>query len=183
MNSVAFILTIAVTGYLLICVGIFSRKKLNYSQMRHTISELGEAGGDHARSVAYLVFLPTGLLLFLIAYLAQPHGMPTVTLAGCIAVGYVIAAFSPCDVGSPLTGSGRQSIHNLGGTVEYLGGAVALLQLSKQIAPLFSVAGYFVLGAGVAISIPVLAGIRGLIQRVAEICLFAGLALALWFAK
>ena len=32
MKSVAFIFTIAVTGYLLICVGIFSRKKLNYSQ-------------------------------------------------------------------------------------------------------------------------------------------------------
>ena len=183
MNIVAFVLAVIVAAYLLVCVWIFGRKKLNFSQMRHTISELGETGTGHQRRVAYLVFLPTGLLLFLIAYLAQPNGMPTVALASCIAVAYVVAAFFPCDVGSPLTGSGRQSIHNLGGTVEYLGGAVALLQLAKQIDPVFSVAGYFVLGASVAISLPFLAGIRGLIQRLAEICLFAGLALAIWFAK
>lgn len=183
MNIAAFSLIIVVIGFLLACVVIFGRKKPGYSQLRHTISELGETGAEHERSVAYLVFLPTGLLLFLIAYLAQAHGMPTVALASCIAVAYVVAAFFPCDVGSPLTGSGRQSIHNLGGTVEYLGGAVALLQLAKQIDPLFTVAGYVVLGAGVAISLPFLAGIRGLIQRVAEICLFGGLALALWSAK
>lgn len=183
MNIVAFSLAIIVTVYLLVCVGIFGIKKRDYSQLRHTISELGETGSEYQRSVAYLVFLPTGLQLLLIAYLAQAQSMTIVALASCIAIGYVVAAFFPCDVGSPLTGSSRQSIHNLGGTVEYLGGAVSLLQLAKQIDPLFSVAGYFVLGASVAISLPFFAGIRGLIQRIAEFCLFAGLALALWFAK
>lgn len=176
MNIAAFTLTIIASSYLTVCIWIFGRKKSHYSQLRHTISELGEAGAVHERWVGRGVFLPVGLLLLLVAYLVPVA--PTKALALCLAVGYVVAALFPCDIGSPLSGSSRQSIHNIGGTVEYLGGAYALLQLAKPVDPLFSVAGYVVLGAGFAISLPQLAAVRGLIQRIAEICLFGGLAWA-----
>lgn len=183
MNITALVLTIVASAYLVISLWIFGRKKPHYSHLRHTISELGEIESGQEIRVGRGVFLPVGLFLLLVAYLVHALGIPTMALAICIAVGYGVAAFFPCDIGSPLTGSKRQSIHNLGGTVEYVGGAFALLQLAKQIDPLFSVAGYFVLGTALAISFPQLSAIRGLIQRLAEICLFGGLALAIWLGR
>ena len=110
-------LTLFATFYLFALLFFVGAKKSGYSQVRHTISELGEVGAPHERFVAVGVFLPVGLLLLLVAYLTLPLGSETAALAWCIAVGYLVAAMFPCDVGSPLSGSWRQAIHNLGGGV------------------------------------------------------------------
>lgn len=180
MNLFAFALSIVASVHLLFCLWIFGRKKPNYHHLRHTISELVEIGAPQQRQVSWLVFLPVGLLMLVVAYLVQALATPLAALALCISIGYVVAAFFPCDVGSPLTGSNRQSMHNLGGTVEYIGGALVLLELAERLGPLFRIAGYFVLAAGLAISVPQLAAVRGFIQRIAECCLFGGLVLAIW---
>ena len=89
-------------------------------------------GSQLSPIVSYGLFLPVGLLLGLIATLAVSQRVRTTALAGlagCVGTGYVVAAFFPCDVGAPVSGSGRQGIHNLGGAVEYIGGAYWLTQL------------------------------------------------------
>jgi hypothetical protein len=40
--------------------------------------------------------------------------------------------------------------------------------------------GFVVIGVAIALSVPAIAAVRGLIQRIAETCLFAGLAAACW---
>jgi hypothetical protein len=149
-----------------------------YSHWRDTISELGETGTPLMRPVSYGLFLPIGLLLWLAAWVAEANG--TAGLAACVGSGYVIAALFPCDVGSPTSGSGRQQLHNLGGAVEYIGGAYWLSQLSAGP----GIAGYSLssLAAGVVIAGAVLLsapgfGLRGVTQRIVEGVLFGSLLL------
>ncbi len=84
---------------LLAGIGYFGWRKRAYSHWRDTISELGEVGSPQCRRVSYGLFLPVGLLLVLVAMLAD--ALPIAGLAGCMATGYSMAAFFPCDVGSP----------------------------------------------------------------------------------
>jgi hypothetical protein len=100
------------------------------------------------------------------------------TLAGVIAIGYLGAALFPCDVGSPLYGSFRQTTHNLAGGIEYVGGAICLVALGRN-EPMFLVPGVVVVVATLLISGRLVAPVRGLVQRISECCLFGGLLLAL----
>jgi len=177
-----FALALTASTYLLSAIVGFAARRPDYSHFKNTISELGEAGAASARLVSFGVFLPVGLTLLLVAVLARPVEADAALLALCIAVGYVVAAIFPCDPGSPVSGSPRQAVHNLGGGVEYIGGALALWRLSKTHGLLFQVAALIVGAAAVALSIPSLPGIRGLVQRVAEAALFAGLTLSQWQA-
>jgi hypothetical protein len=104
-------------------------------------------------------------------------------LASCIAVGYIGAALFPCDPGSPVSGSARQALHNLAGAVEYIGGGFALTAIARDFGQPFQVAGFVVLAAAIALTVLPSAPVRGGIQRVAELCLFGGLAFALWRAS
>ncbi len=164
--------------YLAVAIVVLGKRKLHYSHIQHTISELAEIGSPVQRVTAYGVFLPVGLLLALVAYeLRFSHGSQAI-LAACIAAGYLIAAFFPCDPGSPISGSLRQAIHNLGGAVQYAGGALALFRISESLGGPFQIAG---LVAGIAmllLSFP--HRYRGLVQRIAETCLFGGLLFSLW---
>jgi hypothetical protein len=178
----ALILTLAVFAYLSAALLMFGARKPAYSHRRHTISELGESGAPQAGLVAAGVFLPIGLGMLLAAWLARPLGSGISALALCIAAGHLTAAAFPCDPGSPLSGSWRQAVHNLGGTVQYIGGAFVLLQMAGHAGQPFRAFGLFVIGAAIALSVPLLANVRGLVQRVAEGCLFGGLALAAWRA-
>jgi hypothetical protein len=178
----AMILTLAVVLYLSAALLILGARKPAYSHARHTISELGESGAPQASLVTAGVFLPIGLAMLLAAWLARPLGFGTSALALCIAVGYLTAAAFPCDPGSPLSGSWRQALHNLGGAVQYGGGASVLLQMAGHAGQPFRAFGLCVIAALIALSVPPLASVRGLMQRVAEGCLFGGLALALWHA-
>lgn len=179
-------LTIALTAiaatYLLGSLIVLAPKKSGYSHLKHTISEIGEIGARHQRFVAYGLFLPIGLLLLLVAYLIQSASTPSAALALSIAIGYLVAAAFPCDPGSPLLGTARQAIHNLGGAVEYIGGGFALMALAESFGQSFKAAGFVVLGSAIALSVIPSTSVRGIIQRAAEACLFVGLALAVWRA-
>jgi len=171
-------LSLAASIYLAINIIVGARRKNGYGHTRHTISELGEYGSANMRFVSLGVFLPVGLILAIVALLLRADHQPIAGLACAIAVGYLVAAFLPCDPGSPLAGTWRQSVHNLGGAVEYIGGAYALLRIAELLGPGFRVAGIVVAGAAVLLSFE--SSFRGIVQRVAETCLFAGLCIALW---
>ena len=169
-----------VAAYLFVCLFILAPKKPGYSQVKHTISEIGEVGAPNQHFVAFGLFLPIGLLMLLVAYLSQPTSMPSAALALCIAIGYLVAAAFPCDSGSPISGTARQAIHNLGGAVEYVGGGSALMTLSESFGQPFKMAGFVVFAAVVALSVMPSTSVRGIIQRVAELCLFGGVAVSVW---
>ena len=123
------------------------------------------------------------MLLLVVASLLRPVSQPAALLALCIAIGYLFAAAFPCDRGSPSTGSARQTVHNLGGAVEYIGGGIALLRLSETLGEPFRLAGVAVLGGAVALSIPAIAVVRGLIQRAVEGVALRRVALAVWLSR
>jgi hypothetical protein len=176
----AALLTVLAAAYLAIGLFYFARRKPGYSHLRDTISELGETGSRDQRLVALAWFLPIGLALLLVASLVRTESPAASMLALAIALGYVGAALFPCDPGSPLSGTWRQSLHNLAGGIEYIGGGFALMTLARDLGAAFQIAGFVVLGAAIALSVLPATGFRGAIQRVAEICLFGGLACAAW---
>lgn len=171
------LLAIIACVYLLVGIGIAQRRRPLYRWQKDTISELGETGAHDARLVNYFIFLPVGLILLGIPAMhflqesAQGYNSPLIGLTGCVGVGYVLAAFFPCDPGSPATGTSRQTVHTLGGFVEYAGGAYFLSQAGEN----FKYAGIVVMGCAVLISFNT--PWRGAIQRVAEILLFSGILL------
>lgn len=164
------------TALLVAGISYAGRRKPGYSHLQHTISELGETDSPVARLVNYGLFLPVGVLLFGLA--ASTDYTALRGLATCVGVGYVVAASFPCDPGSPLSGSSRQQIHNLGGAVEYIGGAYFLSQLTPEHTflgqHLFTIAAGVVGALAVLLSVPGLP-IRGLVQRIAEVVLFGTL--------
>jgi hypothetical protein len=166
--------------YLLASLIALAPRKAGYSHIKHSISEIGEIGAPNQRFVAFGLFLPIGLVLLLAAYLVRPASPAAAALALCIAIGYVGAAAFPCDPGSPLFGTARQALHNLAGAVEYVGGGFALMKLAGSFGQLFKLAGFVVLGTAIALSVLPSNSVRGIIQRIAETCLFGGLALAIW---
>jgi hypothetical protein len=182
-ETAALLLTLLASGYLLTQIFVLARRTPLYSHMRDTISELGEFGAPEQRLVALGVFLPVGVVLLIVAALLRGANPLAALLALCVAIGYLTAAAFPCDPGSPLSGSPRQGIHNLGGAVEYIGGGLALVRLSETFGQAFAVAGFVVLSGAIALSIPGIAAIRGLIQRVAELCLFVSLSAAIWLGR
>lgn len=173
-------LTAIAAAYLTVALLSLAPHKLGYSHIKHTISEIGEIGSRHERFVAFGVFLPVGLLLLAVAYLARSPTPAAGALALCISVGYIGAALFPCDPGSPLTGSSRQGVHNLAGAVEYVGGGFALMIIGQDFGQPFELAAFIVLVAAVGLSILPPAAGRGLLQRIAEACLFGCLGLAAW---
>jgi hypothetical protein len=170
---ISIIISVITVTYLAIGIAYFGRKKL-YSHTRDTISELGETGSALSRLVSLGLFLPVGFLLLIIAY--QLRSSDAQGLALCLAAGYILAAFFPCDPGSPLSGSWKQSIHNLGGAIEYVGGIYFIFRLSQTgitllLLPYQAIAGV-VLICTILISVPGFS-FRGIVQRIAEILLFA----------
>jgi hypothetical protein len=173
-----FALVLLSAVWLLFGLVYVGQRKPGYSQWRDTISELGEVGTPLTRPVSYGLFLPIGLLLWLAAWLTEVDG--TAGLSACVGAGYVLAAFFPCDVGSLTSGSGRQQLHNLGGAIEYIGGAYWLSQLSTGLVvagySLFSLAAGVVVAGAVLLSVPGFS-LRGLTQRIVDGVLFGSLLL------
>jgi hypothetical protein len=179
-GMLATAITAIAAAYLFASLVALAPRKAGYSHLRHTISEIGETGARDQRFVALGLFLPVGLALLLVACLLRPASTPAAALALCIAIGYIGAAAFPCDPGSPLSGTPRQALHNLAGAVEYIGGGFALMTLARDLGQPFKFAGFIVLAAAVGLSVVPAGAGRGILQRVAEPCLFAGLALAAW---
>ncbi len=177
--SAALVLILLSALHLAFGIVRFGARKPGYSHTRDTISELGEVGDPNARLVAYGWFLPVGVALGVVALLVYTPAPAAGALTLCIAIGYVAAALAPCDRGAPAVGSPRQALHNLGGAVEYVGGAAVLFRLSETGGSPYLVAAGAVAVAVVVFSLPALAAVRGLVQRMAEMALFGGLVLAL----
>lgn len=196
VSLLAGTIAIAAAAWLLMGVLVLAPKKPGYRHWRHTISELGEVGAPHQRLTAFGVFLPVAALMLAAALLLLPDSGQAAALALCIAVGYAVAAVFPCDPGSPVSGTARQGMHNLGGAVEYIGGGLALLALAAaeragsaggEGAPghwagvagmVFTAAGIAVLATAGALTVLPSAYARGAVQRVGELCLFGGVAWA-----
>jgi hypothetical protein len=166
------------TIYLLTGIIYFGNKKPNYNHLEHTISELGEKGSTYERKVSLGLFLVVGILLFIVsAYLYSTSSVILIKqysyLITCVAVGYSVAGFFPCDVGSPINGSARQTIHNMGGFIEYAGGGYFILLIARgtENTILLNVA-YLLFTCAILMSLHFLSRWRGLIQRIAEISLF-----------
>jgi hypothetical protein len=176
----ATVLTAIAATYLFAALLYFAPRKARYNHIKHTISEIGEIGAPDQRFVALGLFLPIGLLLLFVAYLVHVTSPAAAALALCIAAGYTGAAVFPCDRGSPLSGTLRQAAHNLAGAVEYVGGGFALLRLAESLGQPFKLAALVVLGAAIALSLVPSNSVRGIIQRIAEACLFGALAMAVW---
>jgi hypothetical protein len=158
-------------------------RKPGYSHLRHTISELGEAGSPVAVEAA-IGFVAIGVLvwLFLATVASTSTLVPQEALwqFSLVGVGYVGGGLFPCDRGAPVSGTTRNTVHVVCGVLEYVGAAAAFAVLSRDavwasITPALSYATPVVLICLWGISIP--HPLRGLVQRVAEAVIFVGLAL------
>lgn len=171
------IIAIFVTAYLMAGIIYFGYKKAGYDHLKHTISELGETGTVFEKQVGLGLFLPVGVGLLVITFTNWDHEILR-GLSACLAVGYLVAAFFPCDKGSPTNGSWKQQVHNLGGFIEYAGAIFFLVKAGEYDMEIFGInfkiIGYIVIVCVIITSIP---GnpVRGLAQRVAEFLLFAAL--------
>ncbi len=166
----------------------FGRRKPGYSHLRDTISELGETGSPVGGLVSYVGFVATGVLLWLflvVAAGASPNGSTEAFWwLSLVGAGYFGGAIFRCDPGAPLLGSWHNNLHNVFGVAEYVGAAVAfsMFKFDAYWSPLSDVLEY----AGGLVAVCLLGmsfphGFRGLIQRVAETTIFAGvLLIALW---
>ncbi|MFT3680817.1 MAG: DUF998 domain-containing protein [Ferruginibacter sp.] len=169
--------SISCIAIILLAAGIiyFGIKTKEYNHIKHTISELGETGSSYEKTVSYGLFLPTGILLC-IAGLLSKHNANTAGLALVLAAGYIIAAFFPCDPGSPSSGSWKQQVHNIGGFIEYAGSIYFIMKMANDDAALwfipYKTIGILLVAGIVLISIPN-NPVRGLVQRVMETLLFS----------
>lgn len=154
-----------------------ARRRPAYSHVRDTISELGERGASDSQRVNFGLFLPVALLLFGASATIFSSGERIAMLGLCMGVGYLVSLVAPCDPGSPLAGSFRQTLHNVGGGIEYCGGALSLWLVAEEHGAFFFYSGWIVAIGVVAISIPGLP-IRGLVQRGVETILFVCMSYA-----
>ncbi len=178
MIEAPVVLSLTASVYLSIAIVVAASRRSAYSHVRNTISELAEYGSEYMTKVSFAVFLPVAILLGIVAFLVSSTDLPIAALALSIAIGYGLSAIFPCDQGSPMIGSYRQAIHNFGGAIEYLGGAFSLFWISETTGPAFRVAGFLVAASAILLSFE--SPVRGVIQRIAELCLFLGLLAALW---
>jgi Protein of unknown function (DUF998) len=171
------LLTLATAGYLSAASALFAVRLPGYRHARNMISEIGAYGAPGAQLAAWGAFLPVGLALAVVGVFARDAH--AAQLALCMAIGYGAAALFPCDPGAPLLGSSRQLLHSAGAGVEYAGGAWALVLLGEHGGPVFLLAAATVACGALAASLPALGSLRGALQRLVELTLFAALALAL----
>jgi hypothetical protein len=156
-----------------------------YSHCAHYISELGELGAPHAAAVNFLGFLPAGMLVLAFCAIAAVQTAGARRRFGWLCVSgigwaYALAAFLPCDPGCPSEGSLRQQLHSAGAITAYLGAPVGFLLLRDAVRPraLSPLCAALVLLAFFGMLAPGLEPQRGLLQRIAEVALFAWIVAA-----
>lgn len=116
---------------------VFAAMDPAYDPARDFISELGATGAPNAALVNWYGFLPVGVIQIafgVLAFWVLPRStLTTVGLLGILffAIGYVGAAFYPCDAGCrPDEPSFSQTMHNLTGLVGYLGAPLFMVVLA-----------------------------------------------------
>ena len=94
----------------------------------------------------------------------------------------MFSALFPCDPGSPLSGSTKQTIHNIGGFIEY-GGSIYFINKSRHLlfTPGFIEPQWIIGFLVICVILASLPGfkLRGLFQRIVELLLFGQL---LWLS-
>ena len=180
-----------VAMYLLMLYGGAALKP-GYSALSQYISELGATGSAHARLISLFGFIPVGMLaaLLLLAFSAK------VPVSGISRFGYWLlmfeplawigSALAPCDLGCPITGSLPQLLHTLLGLFTYLGTTLGLVLLATTpgIRPLTRM--LWIALAVLWLLLFVLMGLdslqpwRGLLQRLAEWCVYGTLCITAW---
>jgi len=180
LSIVALLLPLLALGFLFASLLHLAPRKPGYSHWRHTISELGETGSVDQQRVAWGLFLPIGVVFLLEALLLRRTVPAGSAVCACIAIGYLVAAAFPCDPGSPVSGSPRQAVHNLGGAIEYIGGSFALFASAESFGAPARIAGFVVLAVAAALTLLPPRAPRGLVQRIGEIVLFGSVA---WIAQ
>lgn len=139
----------------------------DYSSSANYLSELGAIDAPFSQVIRYFGFLPVG-----------------------IAIGYFGAFFFPCDSGCPATGTFRQSLHNMAGLIEYIGGVGGLFLLYFGLRPNMSgllslstlIAACVVTFAVVLMFNPELDHLRGTTQRLADYTIFVWLCFGVLFS-
>ncbi|HTN08841.1 DUF998 domain-containing protein [Agriterribacter sp.] len=169
------------TAFLIAGIIYFASQRPHYSHLKHTISELGADNAVNKRAVNLGLFFPAGLLLILFGLLHSGNA-DIKGLAVCLGTGYLVSAFFPCDPGSPLIGSSKQTVHNMGGFIEYAGGIYFLnkcphLLLTPNFIQPQWITGFLVVCV-ILTSLPAFK-LRGLFQRILEMILFGQL---LWIS-
>ena len=166
----------------------FSSLRHGYSQIANTISELGETGASHSPLVAFGLFLPVGLMVWLALWLLRRATLGRdISLVlfpmFCLGTGYVVSAFFPCDPGAPFWGTWRTLVHNVAGLFDYGGTAIGFLLVCRCLArgrmtaqaAAFGVGGVLALICLAALCVPLAFPVRGAVQRVAELIQFTGI--------
>lgn len=167
-------LIVLIAAYLVLGLVYFGTRRAEYSHLRHTISELAEAGSVTERVVSFGVFLPVGLSAGLMTLLVREND-PAVLFLAALAIGYVGAALFPIDRDAPLFGSWRNAFHNLSGGLSYLVAMWAFEEAARDRGFPYSAGKFLILAFLVSLYIPVLRESRGLMQRVVEAAIFGAL--------
>ncbi len=123
-------LLIVIYIYLFFGVYHYAQKRPNYSHLKHTISELGENASEFEKPVGFKVFMPVGLAFVLLSGLMYSTNTAVAVLSGAMGFSYFLSAWFPCDPGTPMSGSWKNSVHNLVGGLAY---ATILYQLKALI--------------------------------------------------
>lgn len=138
-SQIAFITGLAGTFTVIALTVIGGAAFPGYSHASQYISELGARGAPLGGWVTFAGFLPAGVLLVTFA-IAATRALPRSrwTLLAMIGVGlygfgYLNSVPFRCDFGCrPEQPSLSQQLHNLGGLIGYLGGALGLLIIALQ---------------------------------------------------
>lgn len=119
---------------------VLSLLQPEYSSAQNYLSELGAIGAPNAPIINVFGFAPVAISsLMILVYIAvkQDWGragyIGAALLAFGLSTGYLIAVFFPCDLGCPVQGSARQSVHNLAGLVQYPAGVVGLFMMGRAM--------------------------------------------------
>lgn len=164
----------------------------DYSPVAQYISELGASGAPYAAVVSWAGYLPSGVL-FAVALASfwrhwRPRGVQAVGLAllFCEPLAWIGSAIFPCDLGCPAQGSIAQVVHNLLALFTYSGTGLGVVLLAcapglclwQRLGWLLLVVLWF--GLFLAMLSPELAGLRGALQRLAELLMYGSQAVVAW---
>lgn len=151
----------------------YAQKRPEYSHIVHSISELGENNSKYEKPVSYGLFLPIGVLFFIVAWLYNGTSSVASLLSAFMGVGYFFSAFFPCDPQTPLLGTWKNTLHNLAGGICYVGCLVVLQEAYSDDGEWLSGVVLYALMIFLLIFMLGWPKITGLLQRVVEFGIIA----------
>ncbi|CAN5304878.1 hypothetical protein BH09PSE6_BH09PSE6_09640 [soil metagenome] len=196
-KSFAFAAALAAALIVLLTAVVSGTATPGYSHLSQFISELGASGSLHEYPVRFAGFLPAGIVMLVFCWLARrtlpPSPWTSAAFLGLAiyALGYVVAAFLPCDPGCrPAHPSAAQAVHNAVGGLGYLVAPASLLVLALRsrswpASRLLPIAGF--VAAGVALlgllSLSPASPYVGLSQRAIEASVLVWVVMCGWYIR